>query len=68
MRDACWVNPEPLGIVNCRSKQAFLSPWTGSDSEGEGCGDRKQRKRRTVRDSPFEFELACLDPSIFGTV
>ena len=30
-----------FSLVNCRSKQAFLSPWTGCDSKGEGCGERK---------------------------
>ena len=23
------------------ARKAFLSPWTGCDSEGEGCGERK---------------------------
>ena len=23
--------------------EAFLSPWTGCDNEGEGCGERKPK-------------------------
>ena len=26
----------------CHGMSAFLSPWTGCDSLGEGCGERKQ--------------------------
>ena len=43
MRDACWGQLRVVGFsfVSCHSKQAFLSPWTGCDSEGEVCGERK---------------------------
>ena len=29
-----------FSLVNCHWKQAFLSPWTGCDSKGEGCDER----------------------------
>ena len=39
------------GIVTAR--KAFLSPWTGCDKKGEGCGERENKGRRNVSDEPF---------------
>ena len=60
--------PEKLYLWNCHSKKAFLSPWTGSDNKEEGCGERKKKQEGACDRFfvPFEFELACLDPSTFG--
>ena len=30
----------------CHGMSALLSPWTGRDSKGEGCGERKQEVER----------------------
>ena len=38
----------PGGLL---SRHTFLSPWTGCDSEGEGCGERKQVRRKRGRSS-----------------
>ena len=42
VRDACWESSESLGFPwsTVTGRKAFLSPWTGCDSEGEGCGER----------------------------
>ena len=29
----------------CHSKECFLSPWTGCESKGEGCGERMMEER-----------------------
>ena len=39
--------PLPKGV--CHSKKAFLSPWTGCDKNGEGCGERMKEKERERR-------------------
>ena len=31
------------------ARKAFLSPWTGCDKNGEGCGERKKEKERERR-------------------
>ena len=33
--------------------KTFLPPWTGCDSNGEGYGERKSKKRRNVSDERF---------------
>ena len=30
------------------ARKAFLSPWTGCDENGEGCGERMKEKERNV--------------------
>ena len=56
VRDACWVSSGSLGsplslCSQCREgslvepsqqTKAFLSPWTGVDNKGEGCGERNE--------------------------
>ena len=32
-------------LWQCHSKKASLSPWTGCDNEGEGCGERNAGRR-----------------------
>ena len=31
------------------ARKAFLSPWTGCDKKGEGCGERKYGKKERER-------------------
>ena len=44
------------------TRKAFLSPWTGCDTNGEGCGERmkeKERERRALLSfvgCPFSLE------------
>ena len=33
------------------AREAFLSPWTGFDNKGKGCGERK--KRWNVNGEPY---------------
>ena len=33
------------------ARKAFLSPWTGCDKNGEGCGERMKEKERERRSS-----------------
>ena len=63
MRDACWVSSESLGsprsmCSQCRrsslaelSQKQSLSPWTGCDNEGEGCGGRYEGRRNLSGES-----------------
>ena len=32
-------------LLGCQRKKTFLSPWTGCDSKGTGCGERNLKKR-----------------------
>ena len=56
MRDACWVSSGSLGplslcsqcqsssLVEWSQQESLLSPWTGCDKKGEGCGERKWKQ------------------------
>ena len=52
MSDACSDSSESLRSPNCHSNKVFLSPWTGCDNQGEGCGERNEG-RRNVSGGPF---------------
>ena len=51
----------------CHGMSAFFSPWTGCDSSGEGCDERKQLVDRSVAGlgglsglvGSFPFNLCC---------
>ena len=52
----------------CHSKKALLSPWTGCDKKGEGCGERKLRKREREERAFFEWSWLVWFLSKFVTV
>ena len=94
-RDACWDSTESLGSLGddslaeewkgslesqlSQQAKAFLSPWTGCDRKGEGCGWRHDKEEECeqaevseedlrvssfeARIPSFECESACLSPS-----
>ena len=41
MRPGSWAVATERAC--CHGTSALLSPWTGRDSKGEGCGKRKQQ-------------------------
>ena len=54
--------------MECQLSQqttVFLSPWTGGDNKGEGCGERKKRKRKSVSDGS-KFSKEDLRGESFG--
>ena len=36
----CFHSAKVALSWNCLSSKVFLSPWTGCDNEGEGCGEK----------------------------
>ena len=47
----------------CHGMSALLSPWTGRDSSGEGCGERNQSISGKEARRSWWIERACWYPS-----